>query len=46
MHIVLASKSPRRQALLQLIVANFDCQPADIDESVSDNELPADYVVR
>ena len=46
MHIVLASKSPRRQALLQLIVANFDCPPADIDESVSDNELPADYVVR
>ncbi len=46
MRVVLASQSPRRRDLLRRIVANFDCQPTDIDESLRGNELPAEYVVR
>ena len=46
MQIVLASKSPRRKALLALLVPVFDCLPSDIDESVREDELPAQYVAR
>ena len=44
--IVLASKSPRRRALLQQIGLVFDVRPADIDESVIDGESPEQYVER
>ena len=44
--LVLASKSPRRQELLTQLGFTFDCLPADIDESVRQNESPNDYVDR
>lgn len=45
-HIILASQSPRRVALLKQL--NITCQvmPADIDEMVKLNESPSDYVLR
>ncbi len=47
--IVLASNSPRRKELLRLICPSFVIEPADIDESVSENlslaEIPA-YLAR
>ncbi len=44
--IILASRSPRRVALLKQM--HIDClvMPADIDETTLANESPADYVVR
>lgn len=44
--IVLASNSPRRRQLLALTDLNFIVTVADIDESVQENESPADYVLR
>jgi septum formation protein len=44
--ICLASASPRRQELLQQIGINFVVDKCDIDETVLDNELPEQYVVR
>ena len=44
--IYLASRSPRRAELLQQIGIEFEVLPSDIDESVVEGELPADYVVR
>jgi septum formation protein len=44
--LVLASASPRRSELLRSVGLEFDVNPADIDESVRDGELPADYVMR
>ncbi|RIK31129.1 MAG: septum formation protein Maf [Anaerolineae bacterium] len=44
--IVLASNSPRRRQLLAQTGLNFTVSVADIDESVHENELPADYVLR
>ena len=35
--MILASASPRRQELLKLITDNFAIEPADIDESVTQN---------
>ena len=32
--VILASQSPRRQELLQRVVSEFDCIPADIDETM------------
>ena len=46
MQIVLASQSPRRKALLALLVPIFDCRPSDVDESVRQDESPAQYVAR
>jgi len=46
MHIYLASKSPRRQSLLQQINVSFELIDAEIDESPFENELPLDYVNR
>lgn len=44
--IVLASNSPRRRELLALADLNFTVSVADIDESVRENESPAEYVLR
>lgn len=44
--IVLASSSPRRRELLDLIGVVHSVEPADIDESVRDSESPAEYVER
>jgi septum formation protein len=44
--LVLASKSPRRHALLSQLGYQFTCMDADIDESVLINESGADYVLR
>lgn len=45
-HLILASKSPRRVALLAEMGVQCTVMPADIDESVLPNESPADYVLR
>jgi len=44
--LVLASQSPRRKALLSQLGYQFICQPANIDESVFDDEPALNYVVR
>ena len=44
--IILASGSPRRQALLQQIGVHFRQQIAEIDETPLDNESAQDYVAR
>lgn len=44
--IVLASQSPRRLELLQQIGITPEVLPADIDESVKQDESPEDYVRR
>src|SRR6185436_2866593 len=41
--VVLASASPRRRQLLELIGIEHDIQPANIDESVRPRETPARY---
>ena len=46
MRIILASASPRRRELLQMLLADFECQAADIDEAPVSGECPADYVCR
>ncbi len=44
--IILASKSPRRQALLRQIGIDFQVDPANIDESFRENESPEDFARR
>ena len=44
--IILASASPRRQALLRQIGVRFRQQVAEVDETPLDNESAQDYVVR
>lgn len=44
--LILASQSPRRKSLLTQLGYTFSCQPANIDESVFDNESANDYVSR
>ena len=44
--IVLASSSPRRQALLEQIGVRFSVLPVDVDEYVLDDEMPEHYVQR
>lgn len=44
--IVLASQSPRRRKLLNLINLAFEVAPSHIDESVQTDEAPAAYVER
>ena len=46
MPLILASASPRRRELLQLLTTEFECIPSDIDETVNVGELPENYVVR
>lgn len=45
-NIVLASRSPRREALLAQLGVHCEIMPADIDESVLVGEEPAVYVQR
>jgi len=45
-NLILASNSPRRKQLLTLANWNFTVSVADVDESLYENELPADYVLR
>lgn len=44
--IILASGSPRRSEILTSVGWKFTKDVPDIDESVINNELPGDYVVR
>lgn len=44
--VILASASPRRKSLLAHIVDDFSVLSADVDESVFENEKPADLVER
>jgi septum formation protein len=44
--LVLASGSPRRGALLELLQVPFEVVPADIDESPLRGESPRDHVMR
>jgi septum formation protein len=44
--VILASSSPRRRQLLDLIGINHEVIPADIDESVRAGELPEAYCER
>ncbi|MEG0254843.1 Maf family protein [Vagococcus sp.] len=46
MTVILASSSPRRKELLSKAVTTFDILPADIDETVGQNEMPLAYVER
>ena len=44
--LILASRSAYRQELLTRLGLEFECIPADIDESRRTNELPKEYVRR
>jgi septum formation protein len=44
--LILASQSPRRKELLTQLGYNFQCLPADIDESIQSDENAAQYVAR
>ncbi len=44
--IVLASQSPRRKFLLEMLGLKFDVFPASIDEVNTDNLPPAEYVMK
>jgi septum formation protein len=44
--VVLASASPRRRELLNLIGITHDVRPADIDESIRARETPRSYAER
>lgn len=46
MRVTLASASPRRRELLSLLLEEFACFSADIDETPKLGEMPADYVLR
>ena len=46
MRVILVSASPRRRELLSLLLEEFDCCSADIDETPISDELPEDYVLR
>ena len=44
--LLLASRSPRREALLTQIGLRFQCLPVDIDEQRDGDESPSEYVQR
>lgn len=46
MRVLLASSSPRRRALLSLLLDHFDTFAPDIDETVFEGEAPEKYVAR
>ena len=46
MQLILASQSPRRQQLLQLLRVNFAVKPADIDEAMDPTLPPQQEVAR
>lgn len=45
-HLILASGSPRRRQLLELIGVKFEVAPADIDETPLSDENPVTYASR
>jgi len=45
-HVILASQSPRRRQLLDLIGVTHEVRPADIDESHLGNETPREHAER
>jgi len=44
--IVLASQSPRRRKLLEILGLKFSVEPADINEDILPNELPIEHSIR
>jgi len=44
--LILASRSPRRAELLERLGLRFHVEPAEIDESYVDHEMPADHAER
>lgn len=44
--VILASSSPRRRQLLELIGIKHDVRPADIDETIAGGETPHEYAER
>jgi septum formation protein len=44
--VVLASASPRRRQLLEMLRIPFEVEPSGIDEVVQPGEAPGDYVLR
>jgi len=46
LRVVLASSSPRRHQLLDLIGVEHDVKPADVDETYTPGELPDHYAER
>ena len=46
LRVILASQSPRRRELLTLIGIPHEIQPADIDETLRPDELPAPHAER
>jgi septum formation protein len=46
LNVILASGSPRRRQLLQLVGIDHDVIPSDIDESIRTGELPEQYAER
>ena len=44
--IILASASPRRRELLELVNVEFEVIPADVDESMDEGEEPGNAVMR
>ncbi len=45
-NVILASGSPRRRQLLQLVGIDHDVVPSDIDETIRSGELPEQYCER
>jgi len=45
-NVILASQSPRRKEMLGWVLPTFSAQPADLDESMREDESPAEYVQR
>src|SRR6476619_3535147 len=46
LNVILASGSPRRRQLLQLVGVDHDVIPSDIDETIRNGELPEQYAER
>jgi septum formation protein len=46
LEVILASQSPRRRQLLDLVGIRHDVRPADVDESLVVGELPEQYAER
>ena len=44
--VILASSSPRRRDLLDLIGITHEVRPADVDETILSGEIPTDYAER
>lgn len=46
MKVILASTSPRRRSLLELLLPDFTCEAPDVDERLKVEETPRSYVSR